>query len=420
MKAATEPRHQRPAGARNELNLDVPPDVAALRDEVREFAREWIAPVAAEHDRSGAFPRENVERMADRGWFGIPIPREYAGLGMSSLALVVAVEELARVDGSHAITVGAHTSLGAAPILLFGNEEQKRRYLPDLAAGRKLGGFGLTEPHAGSDAGGTSTRAIEDGNVFVLNGTKVFITNGGVGDTFVVTAVTDTGRGSEGISAFILEKGMAGFRTGRKEDKLGWRASDTCELVFEDVRVPKENLLGRRGAGFKQFLGVLDGGRIGIAAFSLGLAVGAYEASVRYALEREQFGRPIADFQAVSFALADMALGIEAGRHLTFHAARLKDAGRPFGREAAMAKLFCSELAMRVTTQAVQIHGAAGYTSRHPVERMMRDAKICEIGEGTSEVQRIVISRAELARARAGSTTTSDEASAAPGTRAGD
>jgi alkylation response protein AidB-like acyl-CoA dehydrogenase len=243
---------------------------------------------------------------------------------------------------------------------------------------------------------------VEDRDAFVLSGSKVFITNGGVGETFVVTAVTDPGQGGAGISAFILEKGMPGFRTGKKEDKLGWRASDTCELIFEDVRVPKQNLLGRRGAGFKQFLGVLDGGRIGIGAFSLGLAVGAYEASRRHAQQRKQFGRSIADFQAVSFTLADMALAIEAGRHLTYHAARLKDAGRPFGREAAMAKLFCSELAMRVTTQAVQIHGAAGYTSRHPVERMMRDAKICEIGEGTSEVQRIVISRTELARARAG------------------
>ncbi len=387
-------------GADESLALDLPADVRALRDDVRAFAEEWIAPVAAEHDRTGEFPWDNVRRMAARGWFGIPIPREYGGLGMSSLALAVAVEELARVDASHAITVGAHTSLGAAPILMFGTEEQKRRYLPELASGRKLASFGLTEPQAGSDAGGTRTRAAEDGDAFVLNGSKVFITNGGVGEIFVVTAVTDPGEGGSGISAFILDKGLAGFRAGKKEDKLGWRASDTSELVFENVRVPKANLLGRRGAGFKQFLGVLDGGRIGVGAFSLGLAVGAYQASLRHALEREQFGRPIAEFQAVSFTLADMALRIEAGRHLTWHAARLKDAGRPYGREAAMAKLFCSELAMWATTQAVQIHGAAGYTSRHPVERMMRDAKICEIGEGTSEIQRIVIARAEIARAK--------------------
>jgi alkylation response protein AidB-like acyl-CoA dehydrogenase len=384
-----------------DLALDLPPEVEALREEVRAFAEERIAPVAAELDRTGTFPAENVRAMAERGWFGIPIPREYGGLGMCTLALAVAVEELARVDGSHAITVGAHTSLGAAPILMFGTEAQKRKYLPDLASGRKLAGFGLTEPQAGSDAGGTRTRAVEDGDAFVLNGSKVFITNGGVGETFVVTAVTDPGRGAGGISAFILEKGMEGFRAGKKEDKLGWRASDTRELVFENTRVPKENLLGTRGAGLKHFLGVLDGGRVGVGAFSLGLAVGAHEASLRYALEREQFGRPIAEFQAVSFTLADMALRIEAGRHLTYHAARLKDAGRPFGREASMAKLFCSELAMWATTQAVQIHGAAGYTWRHPVERMMRDAKICEIGEGTSEIQRIVISRAELKRAAA-------------------
>ncbi|MBA2565788.1 MAG: acyl-CoA dehydrogenase family protein [Gemmatimonadetes bacterium] len=381
------------------LALDLPREVEALREEVRAFARERIAPVATEADRTAAFPHENVRAMAERGWFGIPLPREYGGLGMSSLAFIVALEELARVDASHAITVGAHTSLGAAPIATFGTERQKRAFLPEIAAGRKLAGFGLTEPQAGSDAGGTRTRAVEDGDEFVLNGTKVFITNGGVGETFVVTAVTEPGRGSSGVSAFVIEKGTPGFRAGKKEDKLGWRASDTSELVFEDARVPRENLLGARGAGFRQFLGVLDGGRIGIGAFSLGLAVGAYEASLRYALVREQFGRPIAEFQGVSFPLADMALRIEAGRHLTYHAARLKDAGRPFGREAAMAKLFCSELAMWATTQAVQLHGANGYTSRYPVERMMRDAKICEIGEGTSEIQRVVISRGELRRA---------------------
>ena len=389
------------AAPETRLALDLPDEVVALRGEVRAFAEEAIAPVAAELDRTATFPAENVRRMAERGWFGIPIPREYGGLGMSALALAVAVEELARVDGSHAITVGAHTSLGAAPILLFGTETQKRRYLPDIASGAKLAAFGLTEPQAGSDAGGTRTRADRQGGQFVLNGSKVFITNAGVGETFVVTAVTDPGRGPAGISAFILEKGMEGFRVGKKEDKLGWRASDTRELVFDNVRVPEENLLGARGAGFKQFLAVLDGGRIGIGAFSLGLATGAYEASLRYALVREQFGRPIAEFQAISFTLADMALRIEAGRHLVYHAARLKDAGRPFGREAAMAKLFCSELVMWATTQAVQIHGANGYTSRYPVERMMRDAKLCEIGEGTSEIQRIVISRAELKRAGA-------------------
>jgi butyryl-CoA dehydrogenase len=399
--AKASPSGAPPSPSAPPLHLDLPPRIAALREEVRAFAEEAIAPVAAHHDRTGEFPRENVRAMAERGWFGIPFPEAYGGLGLGTLGLAVSVEELARVDASHAITVGAHTSLGATPIHLFGTEEQRRRWLPDLARGARLAGFGLTEPHAGSDAGGTRTRAAETDGGWTLTGGKVFITNGGVGEVFVVTAVTDPGRGAAGISAFVVEKGTPGFRAGRKEDKLGWRASDTSELVFEDARVPAGHLLGERGAGFKQFLQVLDGGRIGIGAFSLGLAVGAYEASLRRARTREQFGRPIAEFQAVSFTLADMAMRIEAGRHLVWHAARLRDAGRPYAREAAMAKLFCSELAMWATTQAVQIHGAEGYTTRHPVERMMRDAKICEIGEGTSEIQRIVIAREELRRAAA-------------------
>jgi butyryl-CoA dehydrogenase len=295
----------------------------------------------------------------------------------------------------------------------FGNDEQRHRYVPLLASGKVLGGFGLTEPSAGSDAGGTRTRAEKRGDRYVLNGSKIFITHGGVGEIFVVTAVTDATRGTKGISSFILTKpttdldsaravgvghdeslpAMKGFRAGKKEDKLGWRSSDTRELVFEDVEVPEENLLGREGEGFTNFMQTLDSGRIGIGALSLGIAEGAYEEALKYASVRKQFGKPIADFQGIQFQLSDMATEIEAGRHLVFHAAWLAQHGKPFGKEAAMAKLFCSELAMRATTKAVQIHGGYGYTKDYPVERMMRDAKICEIGEGTSEIQRLVIGR---------------------------
>jgi butyryl-CoA dehydrogenase len=309
------------------------------------------------------------------------------------------VEELAKVDASHSITVGAHTSLAASPIHDFGSAEQRERYLPSMAQGEALGAFGLTEASSGSDAANMSTRAVRDGDGWILNGTKVFITNAGVAETFVVAAVTDPDKGARGISLFILEKGWDGLRPGKKEDKLGWRASDTRELVLEGVEVPAENLLGEEGHGFEHCLHTLNGGRIGIAAHALGIAEGAYEAARTYALEREQFGRPIAEFQAIRFMLADMATGIEAGRHLTYHAARLKDAGRPYKLAAAQAKLFCSEFAMRTTIQAVQIHGGNGYTRDYPVERMMRDAKVTEIGEGTSEIQRVVIAREILERA---------------------
>jgi alkylation response protein AidB-like acyl-CoA dehydrogenase len=389
-------------------------DHRAIREVVAEFARERIAPVARELDARAEFPWENVARMAELGLFGIPFPPEYGGAGLDTLALVVVVEELAKVDASHSITVGAHTSLCALPIYWFGTEEQKRTYLTRLAAGRVLGGFGLTEPQAGSDASATRTRAIEKSDHWVLNGTKIFITHGGVGEIFVVTAVTGTlPDGRSEISSFIVTKDTCdleaaarvgvghdpelpktpGFRAGKKEDKLGWRASDTRELVLEDAIVPKENLLGRRGEGFKNFLRTLDAGRIGMAAHALGIAEGALEETLRYTSTRRQFGTRICDFQGIRFELADIAMGIEAGKHLTYHAARLKDEGKPFSKEASMAKLFCSELAVRATIKAVQFHGGYGYTTEYPVERMMRDAKIAEIGEGTSEIQRLVIAR---------------------------
>ena len=384
-----------------------------VRDMVREFARQEVAPVARELDRTSAFPWENIRKMGELGLLGVPWSEELGGAGMDQLSYYVTIHELAKVDASHGLTVSAHTNLGTSPIVEFGSDAQRRRYVPLLASGRVLGGFGLTEPGAGSDAGGTATTAVEKGDHYVLNGSKVFITHAGVGEIFVATARTQPGRSNRGITSFILTKEtcdletcrrvgvghddslprIQGFRAGKKEDKMGWRASDTRELVFEDAVVPKENMLGRPGEGFVNFLKTLDAGRIGIAALSLGIAEGAYEEALRYAGVRKQFGKPIGSFQGVSFQLADMALEIEAGTHLLYHAAWLKQNGRPFKKEAAMAKLFCSELAMRVTTRAVQIFGGYGYTTEYPVERMMRDAKVCEIGEGTSEIQRIVIAR---------------------------
>jgi len=385
----------------------------AFQEEVREFSRERIEPVAGELDRESRFPWENVKEMGQRGWLGIPIPTEYGGMGKDHLSYILAVEELARVDASHSITVSAHTTLGTSPILTFGTEEQKERWVPLLAGGWVLGGFGLTEPGAGSDASGTRTRAVREGDGWRLNGSKIFITHAGVGEIFTVTAVTAPDRGNKGITSFVVCKPtvdvdlaeslgvghfpglgfIRGVRSGKKEDKLGWKASDTRELHLEDAFVPRENQLGKEGRGFINFMKTLDAGRVGVAALSLGLAEGAFEVALRYTQERQQFGRKIWDFQAVQFRLADLATEIQAGKHLTYHAAWLQDQGRPFGKEAAMAKLYCSELCMRATTQAVQLLGGVGYTQDYPVERMMRDAKVCEIGEGTSEIQRIVIGR---------------------------
>lgn len=385
----------------------------AVREMVSDFARTEVAPVAARLDDEAKFPWENVKKMGELGLLGVPWAEELGGAGMDLISYILTIHEMAKVDASHAITISAHTTLGTSPIVNFGSKEQRERYVPFLASGKVLGGFGLTEEGAGSDAGGTRSRAERRGSHYVLNGSKRFITHGGVGEIFVVTAVTDPSAGSRGISSFILTKEttdlqkarelgvghepslpvMPGFASGKKEDKLGWRASDTRELIFENVEVPVENLLGKEGEGFINFMRTLDSGRIGIGALSLGIAEGAFEQALRYSTQRRQFGRPIAEFQGVQFQLSDMATEIEAGRHLVYHAAWLAQNGRPFGREAAMAKLFCSELAMRATTKAVQIHGGYGYTKEYPVERMMRDAKICEIGEGTSEIQRIVIAR---------------------------
>ena len=388
----------------------------AVREMVREFARDEVAPVAAQFDAESIFPWQNVKRMGELGLLGVPWPEEMGGAGFDLLSYMITIEELAKVDASTGLTVSAHTTLGTSPIVHFGSADQKARYVPLLAGGRVLGGFGLTEPDAGSDAGGTRTTAMKRGDHYVINGTKRFITHGSVGEIFIVTAVTDPSMGTKGISSFILTKptsdldkvralgvghepslpALKGFRAGKKEDKLGWRASDTAELIFEDVEVPAENLVGAEGQGFVNFMRTLDSGRIGIAALSLGIAEGAYEQAVKYAAVRRQFGKPIAEFQGISFQLADMATEIEAGKHLMFHAAWLSQHGKPFSKEAAMAKLFCSELAMRATTKAVQVFGGYGYTKDYPVERMMRDAKICEIGEGTSEIQRMVISRQVL------------------------
>jgi len=384
-----------------------------VREMVRAFANDHVRPVAALHDADSTFPWENVARMADLGLFGIPWSEDLGGTGFDSIAFIIAIHELAKVCASHSITISAHTTLGTSPIVYFGTDEQRQRFVPLLASGKVLGGFGLTEPNAGSDAGGTQTTAVRKNGHYVLNGSKRFITHAGVGEVFIVTAVTDPNAGTKGISSFILTKEttdleaartvgvghddslvpLPGFRAGKKEDKLGWRASDTRELIFDNVEVPAENLLGAEGMGFVNFMKTLDAGRIGIAALSLGIAEGAFEAALQYSVERKQFGQAIVNFQGVSFPLADMATEIEAGRHLTYHAAMLAQQGRPHGKEAAMAKLFCSELAMRATIKAIQVHGGYGYTRDYPVERYMRDAKICEIGEGTSEIQRLVIAR---------------------------
>ncbi len=385
----------------------------AVREMVREFARDEVAPIAAALDASAKFPWANIKRMGELGLLGVPWSEELGGAGLDILSYMIVIEELAKVDASHGLTVSAHTTLGTSPIVHFGTDAQKRRYVPFLASGKVMGGFGLTEPEAGSDAGGTRTIAVHKGDRYVLNGVKRFITHGHVGEIFVVTAVTTPGQGTKGISSFILTKptgdpegaaaagvgheaslpAMRGFRAGKKEDKLGWRASDTAELIMEDVEVPAENRLGDEGMGFKNFMRTLDSGRIGIGALSLGIAEGAFAEALKYTAVRKQFGQAIAKFQGVHFQLADMATEIEAGKQLVYHAAWLAQHGKPYSKEAAMAKLYCSELAMRATIKAVQLHGGYGYTKDYPVERMMRDAKICEIGEGTSEIQRIVIAR---------------------------
>jgi alkylation response protein AidB-like acyl-CoA dehydrogenase len=368
-----------------------------LKTTVREFAEAELRPHSREWDEKQEFPREVFTKLGELGLMGVVWPTEYGGSGLSTLDYAIVMEELARADAGVALSVAAHNSLCSGHIYLAGTEEQKRRYLTPLAKGEKIGAWGLTENSAGSDAGGTKTVAVRDGAHWVLNGSKTFITNGRIADVAVAMAVTDKTKGKKGISAFVVERGTPGFRAGKKEDKLGVRSSDTSELVFEDCRVPAGNLLGAEGMGFIDTLRILDRGRIGIAAFSIGIAQAAYEASLAYARGRKQFGHAIADFQAVQFKIADMAVKVEAARLLCQRAAALRDAGREHTTESSMAKLYATEIAVEVALDAIQIHGGYGYTKDYPVERYLRDAKLGTIGEGTSEVQRLVIARELLA-----------------------
>src|SRR6266540_2514087 len=373
------------------MDFDLSEEHELVRRTVRDFAVERIAPVVQELDREHRFPYEIVAELGELGLMGMPIPEEYGGGGTDTLSYSIAIEELTRIDSSVAITVAAHTSLGTMPIYLFGAEEQRREWLPDLASGKKLAAFGLTEPNAGSDAAATRTRAeLRDGS-WVVNGSKIFITNAGtdISGCVTLTALTD----DEEISNLIIPNGTEGYEISPPMEKLGWKASDTRELSFRDCAVPDGNLLGERGKGFAQFMEILDGGRISVAAMGVGLAQGAYDLAFEYAREREQFGRKIAEFQAIQFRLADMATEIEAGRGLVYKAAWLKDQDRLFGQAAAMAKLYTGELSNRVVDWALQIHGGYGYMDEFPISRLYRDQKILEIGEGTNEVQRMVIAK---------------------------
>jgi short/branched chain acyl-CoA dehydrogenase len=372
-------------------NYDLAEEHELVRRTVRDFAQERVAPLAEELDRLHRFPYELVSELGELGLMGMTIPEEYGGAGTDTLSYAIAVEELTRVDSSVAITVAAHHSLGTLPIYLFGSEEQRREWLPQLASGERLAAFGLTEPEAGSDAGATRTRAeLRDGE-WVINGSKMFITNAGTDISACVTITALTG--DDEISNIVVPNGTPGYEIAPPMQKLGWRASDTRELSFRDVRVPEGNLLGPRGKGFQQFLEILDGGRISVAAMGVGLAQGAYDLAARYARERRQFGKPIGAFQAVQFQLADMATEIEAGRSMVYKAAWLKDQGRPFAKEAAMAKLYTGELSNRAANAALQIHGGYGFMDEFPISRLYRDQKILEIGEGTNEVQRMVIAK---------------------------
>jgi alkylation response protein AidB-like acyl-CoA dehydrogenase len=364
-----------------------------LKSTVREFAEKELAPHSREWDEKQEFPRDVFTRLGELGLMGVVWPAEYGGSGLSTLDYAIVMEELARVDAGVALSVAAHNSLCSGHIFLAGSEEQKKRFLVPLARGEKVGCWGLTENSAGSDAGGTRTTGVRDGDGWVLNGSKTFITNGRIADTAVVMAVTDRTKGKKGISAFVVERGTRGFRAGKKEDKLGVRSSDTSELVLEDCRVPAGNLLGQEGHGFLDSLRILDRGRIGIAAFSVGIAQASLEASMRYAKGRRQFGHAIAEFQAVQFKIADMATDVEAARLLTWRAADLRDRGQEHTRQSSMAKLFASEVAVQAALEAIQVHGGYGYIKEYPVERYLRDAKLGTIGEGTSEVQRLVIAR---------------------------
>lgn len=375
------------------MNFQLSEEHEMIRKMVRDFANKEVAPTAEERDEEERFDREIFEKMAELGLTGIPWPEEYGGIGSDYLAYCIAVEELSRVCASTGVTLSAHTSLAGWPVYTFGTEEQKQKYLRPMAEGTKIGAYGLTEPSAGSDAGSMRTSAREDGDHYVLNGSKIFITNGGIADIYVVFAVTDPESKHKGTTAFIVEKDFEGFSVGKKERKLGIRSSPTTEIIFDNCRVPKENVLGELGQGFKIAMQTLDGGRNGIAAQAVGIAQGALDASIDYAKEREQFGKPILVNQGVSFKLADMATSIEASRLLTYQAAWLESNKMSYSKESAMAKLMAGDTAMKVTVEAVQVFGGYGYTKDYPVERYMRDAKITQIYEGTQEVQRLVISR---------------------------
>ncbi len=365
----------------------------AVQQLAREFAETEMRPLIMKYDESQEFPFETVEKLGALGFMGITWPEELGGAGLTDLEAIVIIEEIARVDPSVALTVASHNSLCTGHIMLFANDEQKKRFVPDLASGRKLGAWGLTEPGSGSDSGGMRTLAKRDGKDWVINGSKTFITQGSVGSTYVIMAVTDSSKGKSSVSAFVLEKGMKGFTIGKKENKLGLRSSDTATLIFENVRVPGENLLGEVGEGFKQALKVLDGGRVGIAAMSVGIAQGALDASLKYAKERRQFGKPIGEFQGIQWKLADMATEINASRLLTQKAAWMKAQGMNINLAAAQAKYFASEAAVRATNEGLQIHGGYGYIKEFPIEKLYRDVKLMTIGEGTSEVQKMVIAR---------------------------
>ena len=372
-------------------------DQIIIRDTIREFAENKIRPVIMEFDESQEFPMELLKELGELGFLGIIFPEEYGGAGLGYVEFEVIIEELARIDPSIALSVAAHNGLCTNHIFRFANDELKKKYVPDLATGKKIGAWALTEPSSGSDAAGMQTIAKKKGDHYILNGTKNFITHGKYGETAVVMAITDKNAGKKGISAFALEKGIPGFLAGKKENKLGMRSCETSQLIFENCKVPAENLIGEEGMGFIQALQILEGGRISIASLSVGLAQGCLDASIKYSKERKQFGKPISDFQATQFKLSEMQTNIEAARMLTLRAAYLKDKGSPNKKEAAMAKLFASETAMNAVIKAVQIHGGYGYTKEYTVERLFRDAKITEIYEGTSEVQRMVISANLLA-----------------------
>ncbi len=368
-------------------------DQEQLRKEIRDFAAREIAPHVSEWDEHSTYPLEVVKQMGRMGLMGVIFPPEYGGSGMGYVDYVLAIEELSAVDGSVGIIVAAHNSLCSNHIFLAGSEEQRRKYIPKLATGEWIGAWGLTEPGSGSDAAGARTTAVKKGDKWVLNGSKTFITNGSYADVAVVIAVTDKTQGTHGLSAFVVEKGTPGFRPGKKENKLGLRASDTAELIFEDCEIPEENLLGKLGEGFVDSMRILDGGRISIAALSLGIARGALDCSLKYVKERRQFGKAIAEFQGIQWKLADMATELDAARLLTQRAAVLKDAGQKVTRESSMAKLYASEVAVRICDEAVQLHGGYGFIKDYPAEKYYRDVKLCTIGEGTSEIQRMVIAR---------------------------